>query len=88
MSRDQKKWEKIMNKMEEKLPDQAALNVGVEHWKQSRALHRKTGKWTEEMEEVFQEMKDAAENGDREKAEQLSSELRTRLKTQQLGGGS
>lgn len=79
------KFDKIMEKVSEKIDEsEHALDVGLENWRNQMRLLRRAGVADDDLEEMFSELEEHVESGDRESAEQVSAAMREKVKTELL----
>lgn len=79
-----RKWDKIQEVVAKKLDENMSLETQLEHWRLNRKMRKRAGQWTSDMQEIFDEMKQAVEQQDKERAEELSKQLKTEIKAETL----
>jgi hypothetical protein len=79
------KFNKIMERVTEKIDEsEHGLSVGLENWRNQMRLLRRAGVADDELEDMFSELEEYVEDGDRESAEQTSAAMREKVKTELL----
>jgi len=79
------KFKEIMEMVTEKIDEsEHGLGVGLENWRNQMRLLRRAGVADDELEDMFSELEEYVEDGDRESAEQMSAAMREKVKTELL----
>jgi hypothetical protein len=79
------KFDKIMDTVKSKIDESGhGLGVGLENWRNQMKLLRRAGVSDDELEEMFSELEEYVEDGDRKKAEQTSAAMREKVKAELL----
>jgi len=79
------KFKEIMEMVTEKIDEsEHGLGVGLENWRNLMRLLRRAGVADDELEDMFSELEEYVEDGDRESAEQVSAAMREKVKTELL----
>jgi len=79
------KFNKIMERVTEKIDEsEHGLGVGLENWRNQMRLLRRAGVVDDDLEDMFSELEEYVEEGDRESAEQVSAAMREKVKTELL----
>ncbi|MFB6213941.1 MAG: hypothetical protein ABEJ07_05255 [Candidatus Nanohaloarchaea archaeon] len=79
------KFNKIMERVTDKIDEsEHGLEVGLENWRNQMVLLRRAGVADDDLEDMFSELEDYVEDGDRESAEQVSAAMREKVKTELL----
>ncbi len=79
------KFNKIMESVTEKINEsEHGLGVGLENWRNQMRLLRRAGVADDELEDMFSELEEYVEDGERESAEQVSAAMREKVKTELL----